>query len=225
MDLGDIMDRSGRYNTSSMIEDQYEPGSRKQVLKNQPGIKSKREMSRTETRELLNASKVLIETIGQDHRFTKEDISDMHRLWMGNIYEWAGRYRQVTMSKGGFTFASPLYISNLMVEFEQDALSKYTPCRFTLKEDLLHALAIVHVEFLLIHPFREGNGRLARLLSTLMALQAGLPLLDFSDIKGNKKERYFSAVRSGLDRDYLPMAQIFSDVISLTLRSYEKNQK
>jgi cell filamentation protein len=58
-----------------------------------------------------------------------------------------------------------------------------------------------------------------------MALQAQLPLLDFSDIKGEKKERYFAAVRSGLDRVYLPMARIFSDVISLTLRSYEKNQK
>ncbi len=64
---------------------------------------------------------------------------------------------------------------------------------------------------------------MARLLSALMALQAGLPLLDFSDIKGNVKEKYFAAVRAGLDRDYSPMIRIFSDVVSLTLRNYERN--
>jgi len=127
------------------------------------------------------------------------------------------------MSKGGFPFASPAFIPSLMTEFEQDVLFKYTPCSFNLREDLLHALAVVHVEFLLIHPFREGNGRLARLLSTLMALQAGLPLLDFSDIKGNIKENYFAAVREDLDREYKSMMQVFSDVISRTLRNYERS--
>ena len=41
------------------------------------------------------------------------------------------------------------------------------------------ALAIVHAELILIHPFRDGNGRLARMLSTLMGLQARLPLWSF----------------------------------------------
>jgi cell filamentation protein len=217
------MKKSGRYDTSAMIGDQYEPGSRGRVLKNLLGIKGKREMSRMETRELLNTTKALIKSIHQDHRFTKEDISHMHRMWMGSIYEWAGQYRQVNMSKGGFPFASPAFIPKLMTEFEQDILFKYTPCRFNVREDLLHTLAIVHVEFLLIHPFREGNGRLARLLSTLMALQAGLPLLDFSDIKGKIKERYFAAVREGIDHNYRFMKQLFDEVISRTLRNYGRD--
>jgi cell filamentation protein len=219
------MKKSGRYDTSSMIEDQYEPGSRKQILKNNLNIKSKREISRIETHELLKTTKALIETIDQNHRFTKEDINHMHRLWMGTIYEWAGRYRQVTISKGGFLFASPLFIPNLMAEFERNILFKYTPCRFNLREDILYALAVVHVEFLLIHPFREGNGRLARLLSSLMALQAQLPLLDFSNIRGKRREQYFAAVRAGLHRDYSHMTRIFSDVVSLTLRNYAKGQE
>jgi hypothetical protein len=41
---------------------------------------------------------------------------------------------------------------------------------------------------------------------------------------GNEKEKYFAAVRAGIDRNYLPMMQVFSDVVSLTLRNYEKNQ-
>lgn len=51
------------------------------------------------------------------------------------------------------------------------------------------------------------------MLSTLMALQAGLPLLDFGMIAGEKKESYFAAVRAGLDRNYRPMEQIFAEVI------------
>lgn len=78
--------------------------------------------------------------------------------------------------------------------------------------------AETHVELVLIHPFREGNGRIARVLSTLMALQAGLPLLNFSGIAtGEKKEEYFAAARAGLDRNYEPMKKIFSEIIEKTL--------
>jgi len=69
---------------------------------------------------------------------------------------------------------------------------------------------------MLIHPFREGNGRLGRLLATLMGLQAGLPLLDFSEMAGWRKDEYFAAIRAGLDRDYRPMIRLFRDVIELS---------
>lgn len=46
-----------------------------------------------------------------------------------------------------------------------------------------------------------------------MALQAGLPLLDFSTIANEKKESYFAAVQAGLDRNYQPMEKIFAEVI------------
>jgi cell filamentation protein len=80
-------------------------------------------------------------------------------------------------------------------------------------------LAEVHVELVLIHPFREGNGRIARLLSVLMALQDGLPPLDFSDLPGAGREEYFAAIRAGLDLDYHPMTEIFTGVIARTLKS------
>jgi hypothetical protein len=65
--------------------------------------------------------------------------------------------------------------------------------------------------------FREGNGRIARLLALLMGLQAGLPPLDFSVIDGEKRESYFAAVRDGMDRNYAPMAAIFAEVIRRSL--------
>ena len=80
------MKRSGRYDTSALTENQYEPGSRGLVLKNLLGITSKREMSRMETRELFNITEALIKTISPDQRFTSENICQMHRMWMGSIY-------------------------------------------------------------------------------------------------------------------------------------------
>ncbi|MBE0502093.1 MAG: Fic family protein [Desulfuromonadales bacterium] len=71
----------------------------------------------------------------------------------------------------------------------------------------------------LIHPFREGNGRIARLLSVLMALQAGLPPLDFSELQGDKRDEYFAAVQAGMDRNYRPMEETFNGVIGRTLKS------
>ena len=107
-------------------------------------------------------------------------------------------------------------IPALMDAFERDQLRRFTPCVFTDRETIVQALAEVHVELMLIHPFREGNGRLGRLLATLMGLQAGLPLFDYSELAGRRKEEYFAAVRAGLDRDYQPMMRLFIDVIALS---------
>jgi len=71
-----------------------------------------------------------------------------------------------------------------MAELERGALRKHTPCREANDADVARALAEVHAELILVHPFREGNGRLARLLALLMALQAGLQPLDFSPLSG-----------------------------------------
>ncbi len=47
------------------------------------------------------------------------------------------------------------------------------------REQVIEAIATVHVELILIHPFREGNGRLSRLLADVMAVQAGFQSLDY----------------------------------------------
>jgi cell filamentation protein len=140
----------------------------------------------------------------------------MHERWLVGIYDWAGRYRSVNMQKDGFPFAAASRIEPLMAILEADALKRCTPCRFQYTDEIAHALAEVHVELVLIHPFRDGNGRIARLVSTLMALQAGLPLLDFSSIAGAERTNYFAAVQAGTDRNYAPMCAIFAQIISAT---------
>ena len=210
---------TGRYDTSSSPDDQYEPGSRGRILKNSQGIRTKRDMGEAESEALKRATKWAIENYSQDHVFAADDIRKLHRVWLGHIYAWAGQYRQVLMSKDNFTFAFPEHLPGLMGELENGLLRRYTPCQAGSLDKLTEALAIIHVELLLIHPFREGNGRIARLLATLMALQAGMPLLDFSGIKGKKINEYFAAVQDGIDRNYDPMKEIFSGVISLTLKA------
>lgn len=207
-----------RYDTSGLPEDQYEPGSDGLTLKNLLGITTLEQLEIVETEELWLVQKQLIEDVAQDQAFTVQDICNMHRLWLGRIYSWAGNYRQVNISKDGFHFAMARTIPTLMENFELKQLLRYTPCLFPTREAIANALAEVHTELMLIHPFREGNGRLGRLLATLMGLQAGLPPLDFSDMAGARKEEYFTAVRAGLDRDYRPMAKLFVDVIERSSR-------
>jgi len=207
------MSPDDRYDVSGLSEAQFQPSSDGLVLKNLLGITLSAEMDAAEANALIDAVDRLVRSYDEEHRFTANDICELHRVWLGGIYAWAGEYRQVNVSKGNFMFAAAGRIPALMAEFERDALARCTPCKFETTEEIVGALAETHVELVLIHPFREGNGRISRVLSTLMALQAGLPLLDFGTIAGEKKENYFAAVRAGLDRNYRPMEKIFSGVI------------
>ena len=218
------MKKTGRYDTSSLIEDQYEPGSRGYILKNLLGIKTKRMMDDVESEELKRATRWAMRNFDRDHVFTADDICTLHRIWLESNYVWAGQYRQVIMSKGDFTFAFPAQIPRFMAELENKLLSRHTPCRAGALAALAEVLAVVHVELLLIHPFREGNGRIARLLAVLMALQAGMPYLDFSKIKGNKKNEYFAAIRACIYRNYDPMSEIFNGLLSFALKVAEQRK-
>lgn len=118
------------------------------------------------------------------------------------------------MGKSDFQFAAAHLIPQLMQIFERNFLSKYTPSNLMNFDELVIAIANVHIELILIHPFREGNGRLSRLLANVMALQAGQQMLDFSYLDKNKSE-YFAAVQAGLD-DNEPMKAIFRQVLHET---------
>lgn len=215
--------KSKKYDTSGLIDDQYEPGSGKRVLKNLLKIKRKREMDALEAVEQLRALDEIARQFGEDHVFTAGDICQIHKIWLCHIYSWAGTYRQVNITKNGFSFAAARYIPALMEDFEKNILKQFTPCRPQPMNKVITALAVAHTELILIHPFREGNGRLARLLSDLMGWQAQLPTLDFGGITGKKKREYLAAVRAGLDRNYKPMEEIFRSVLKRTTRKKRRS--
>lgn len=199
-------------------EAEFEPGSRGRVLRNQLGIRSAREMAARESSALLAAAERLAKETREDQRFTAEDIRRMHRTWLGEIYPWAGEYRQVNVSKGGLPFAAAREVPRLMESFESGPLAELTPCRGTTRDEQARAIGIVHAELVLVHPFREGNGRCARLLAILMGLQAGLPPLDFGGLEGRGRRLYFAAIQEALGRDYELITSVFRSAIERTLR-------
>jgi cell filamentation protein len=52
-----------------------------------------------------------------------------------------------------------------------------------------------------------------------MALQTGLPFLDFRSMAGEGKRTYITAIQAGLDKDYAPMGRLFEQIIEESVRS------
>ena len=93
-----------------------------------------------------------------------------------------------------FETATPFDTPRLMSE-----LVAWT--RATLEERRLHPLIVVAVftvMFLEIHPFQDGNGRLSRILTTLLLLRSGYTYVPYSSLESvieQTKERYYAALR------------------------------
>lgn len=215
------MKKSGRYRPQG-IEAEHEPGSRGRVLRNLQGIRSAREMAEAETTALIEASERLTHEVRVDQRFTADDLRHVHRTWLGELYSWAGEYRSVNLSKGGLIFAAAREVPRCMAELERGPLSEHTPLRPGPLDELAHAIAVVHAELVLIHPFRDGNGRCARLIAVLMALQAGMPQLDFGVLEGRGRTAYFAGIRAAFDRDYAPLTSLFRRTLDRSLAGASK---
>jgi len=198
------------------VQAEFEPGSRGRVLRNLLGITRARDMALAESQALALAQERAVEIYSEDQRFTSQDIRDLHRLWLADIYAWAGEYRNVNMAKGGFPFAAAPQIPRLMRKFERSVLARFTPCRMESRAETAQSLAVVHGELILIHPFREGNGRLARLVAMLMGLQAGMPPLDFSPLQGRGRRRYIAGIQAAIGEDCDLLKEVFGKVIDRT---------
>lgn len=188
---------------------EWQPGSDGQVLRNNADITDPTQMDEAELALLLQLYELVLRERLPERRLDVADIREWHHLWLGNLYDWAGQERSVNLSKGGFHFAAAAQISRLLEEFERDSLHRCTPCDGMDDEALSEAIAVCHVELILIHPFREGNGRLSRLLADVMAVQAGRGPLDYSCWDADKAT-YFAAIQRGVGMDYAPMRELVS---------------
>jgi cell filamentation protein len=196
----------------------FQPGSRRRVLTNHLDIFRVRDMQVAESEALLSLTHALLLEVHEQQTFNAQTLQTWHRRWLGGIYPWAGQYRQVNLSKSGFLFAAAHRLEALMTAYSRDVLAVHTPCARMDEIRLAQALAATHAEFILIHPFRDGNGRLARLLNTMMALQAGFPALDYGGIQGRGKRDYIAAIHAALGRDYAPLELSFGKILRRTLR-------
>ena len=111
-----------------------------------------------------------IYTISQGGPIDQDHIKTIHRLFYNQIdSEKAGAYRQerVIISGSQYSTPNPSKVPQLMTKFS-DWLAQ--------NEDKMHPVefaARAHKEFVFIHPFIDGNGRVARLLMNLCLIRKG----------------------------------------------------
>lgn len=204
-----------RYDASGNIESQFEPGSDDRVLRNLLGVRDPAEMDDVELTLFTRLSMAIPDWVERDQILTVDEILEWHRFWLQSVYPWAGRIRTVNLSKGNLVFAASRLIPELLNVLDTEFLAAHTPCTDMDEDRLAEAIAIVHVELILIHPFREGNGRIARLLADVMSIQAGHPTLNFTSWEVDKN-RYFAAIHAGM-HDYGPMKEL----VKIALRESE----
>jgi cell filamentation protein len=217
---------ASRYKTALGEEGEFEPGSRGRVLKNLLGITSKREMDRVEEEALFRTESHFERAVTSESVITVALIQEIHRQFLGDIYSWGGELRGVNISKGGYPFPPVQHLRDALNVFENDTLRRVTPLRPVPAVKIPEAMAEVHAEFLAIHPFREGNGRVARVIARLMALQAlkTPPYYGFTG-KGSKAQnkRYLSAVFEGYKQNYRALTDFFADALERGAKRWDKD--
>lgn len=179
-----------------------------QALPNLLGLTDAEEIAEVEFEGFLMAEILLTEKLNATTRFDSKYIRRIHKLSLGELYTFAGKYRTVNMSKGGFLFPAALFIPQSMQIFEYEILSRL-PNQYSDKQKLIRDVAMVHGELLFIHPFREGNGRTARVLANLMVRKQGYEGLRFDKI--NFRE-YVVAVQHVSEKNYAPMERIIAAI-------------
>lgn len=144
----------------------------------------------------------------QDIALTENYIRQLHRdlLAFSEKDEWhRGNYKISPNSVAAFDeqgneigivfqTATPFDTPRLMTEL----LAWYQAERETARFHPLLVIALWVVVFLEIHPFQDGNGRLSRVLTTLLLLQAGYAYVPYSSLESvveQNKETYYLALR------------------------------
>jgi len=187
------------------------PDDQGEVLPNLLGLTELRALELAEAEGFLRAEITLYDELNDGTTFDLAYLQRMHRLALGHLYAFAGKWREVNLSKGGFNFPSAKYLDATMQEFERSML-KPLPDLYEDREALIRDVALVHGELLFIHPFREGNGRTARLLADMMAQKQGYGKLHWERIGRVRFDDYVQAVQQAAVSNRQPMEDIIRSV-------------
>ena len=82
---------------------------------------------------------------------TTRGLQQIHAALFGGLYDFAGRIREVNISKGNFRFANSLYLKEALAAIEK------------MPESTFEEIIAKYVEMNVAHPFLEGNGRATRI--------------------------------------------------------------
>ena len=184
------------------------PSQESEILPNLLGLTTIEEIENAESQGVYNTSLDLLNELSNETVFDLAYIYQIHQRAFAHLYSFAGKLREVNISKDGFVFPAAMYLRENMESFERDMLRRLPEIQSD-TDQALKDIAIVHAELLFIHPFREGNGRVARTLANLMAAKYGMPLFPFTMINRKLYEEYIRAVQAAASADYAPMEKIF----------------
>jgi len=126
-----------------------------------------------------------------------------------------------------FETATPFETPRLMSEL----LSWFADARAERRMHPLLMIGVFTVVLLAIHPFQDGNGRLSRILTTLLLLQAGYAYIPYSSLESvieQSKEGYYQALRQTQDKirseapDWQPWLSFFLRALQQQMRRLAK---
>lgn len=182
------------------------------ILPNILNINKESDIEKSEFEGFLRAERIMTETLSRETEFNNKYIKSIHYYALYHLYSFAGNYRSVNMSKDGFYFPPAKFVPESMITFEKKILYNL-PQTYQNKQDLIKDIAFVHSELLFIHPFREGNGRTARILANMMSYKAGYNRLRFEEItRKNNFDKYVSAVQKAGLKKYNYMEEIIQEI-------------
>lgn len=123
------------------------------MLENKLGIKSSAELAREEERISKKKAAELFENGVLDNleagKFST--LQTIHKYLFEDIYDFAGKIRDVNISKGNFRFAPLIYLKAALDNIDRMPQSNF--------DEIIEK----YVEMNVAHPFREGNGRSMRI--------------------------------------------------------------
>ncbi len=185
------------------------------VLKNRLGINDPIKLELQENTALIQAYEKAASEYSEHHKFKESDVLQLHRLFLGKIYEWAGQYRTVDLSSPPILWCHAPYIKQEMIRYSQ-LLASLTPFSPKLSpEQIIERLAQIHGELIVIHPFRDGNGRTTRLLCDLLLMQAEIEPIGRGVFEDKKlREKYHQAIQTiWQKKEYDPLIVLLKRVI------------
>jgi cell filamentation protein len=184
-----------------------------EILPNLLNSNSLREIQEAEFEGFLYAELLLTTQLTEKTKFDVDYIKNIHFLALKDVYAFAGNFRTVNISKQGFMFPAARFLDQSMQEFQTEILNKLLNEYVKLDSVLfIEDLARAHAELLYIHPFREGNGRTARVLLNLMLRKNGWEPLDFSKMNEELFQQYVIAVQSSAMKNYEPMKKVIEQL-------------
>lgn len=210
------------YNSNAIEGNVLDVGETRLVVEQGLTITGKPLRDQAEAKNLSAALDLLEGLATSDTRaITEADVRQLHALVLKGISdENAGKYRTVHVEISGSKHkpADPFQISHEMEVFAKWLNAASVPAERFLSADGLISALVAHTWFVTIHPFIDGNGRVARLLLNLLLMRYGFPI---AIITREDRLRYYDALEDAQSTNLTPFGELVIECEQESIEEYE----